>query len=80
MYVGAGDSNLAVGKCQITRNSELELLLVSVSYPPESLAVKTVLFCRLVGDRAKVKEAVIQRFGHSSGVLEKQRCVPAPQA
>lgn len=80
MYVSAGDSNLAVGKCRITRNGELELLLASVSYPLESLAVQTILFCRLVGDRVKVKEAVIQWFGHSSGMLEKQRCVPAPQA
>lgn len=43
-------------KCQITRNGELELLLVNISYPMESLDTRTVLFYSLVVDRVKVKE------------------------
>lgn len=35
----------------------LELLLGNISYPVESLAIKTVLFYRLVDDRVKVKAA-----------------------
>lgn len=44
-------------KCQITRDGELELLLVNISCPRKSLAIKTLLFCTLVDDRAKLKES-----------------------
>lgn len=56
MQVNDKDINLAMEKCQITRNGELELLLVNISYLMESLAIKTVLFYRLVDNRVKGKE------------------------
>ena len=49
------DISLIKDKCQITRNGEVELLLMNISYPRESLDFKMASLCRLVGDRVKDK-------------------------